>query len=103
MEDGKLVKKHILYNKLREVIDMIRDKYTADTQIVIGGDFNDNEPPSSMLGTRRSSPLIYSRLNNQGRRNTIIDHFFSQEKLEIGTLAILRKQEEMDEATNFRK
>ena len=81
---------------------MIHDKYKKDTQIVIGGDFKDSEPPENIMGTKRSSPKIYSRFNNQGRTNTTIDHFYSQEKLEVGTLAILRKKYELDEAKNFR-
>ena len=31
MEDGKAIKKHIFYNKLREVVNLIHDKYSKDT------------------------------------------------------------------------
>ena len=68
----------------------------------MGGDFNDNEPPNLIMGIKRSFPKILPRFNNKGRENTIIDHFYSQEKLEVGTIAVLRKHEEFEEAKNFR-
>jgi len=40
----------------------------------------------------------YSHFNNQGRENTIIDHFYANAKLEIGSLLILHDREEIKDA-----
>ncbi len=97
-----------LYEKLEEILILIKDRY-KDAKVIIGGDFNDQEPPETLkFGVDlndeqpkevvRSSPMNYSRYNIQGRKNTLIDHFFANEKMDVGSMAIISKRDGMKNA-----
>ena len=80
---------------MEKILGKIRDRY-RDARIVIGGDFNDNTPPNQIKELKRSSPTPYSRYNIKQRANTTIDHFYATDKLDIGSLVILRKKNEIE-------
>ena len=44
-------KTNVIYDKLRQIIRKIKDRY-EQVKIVIGGDFNDSSPPKDLLGIK---------------------------------------------------
>ena len=74
------MKKNIIYDKLKEVIERIRETY-EDPEITIAGDFNDDDPKNQFENLKISKLRNYSRFNDQGRKNTNIDYIYSNEKI----------------------
>ena len=55
-----------IYSKLNEILEKVKDRY-KEAKIVVGGDFNDEDPPETLdeegFNLKRKSPMNYSRLN----------------------------------------
>jgi hypothetical protein len=95
--------KNVLYNNLKDCLKKVKDRY-SDVKIFIGGDFNDNLAPNSILNLVKSSPKIFSRFNIQEGLNTTIDHIYGDQTLDVGTLAVMHpKDESRDAGQHFRK
>ena len=57
------MKKNIIYDKLKEVIERIRETY-EDAEITIAGDFNDDDPQNIFEKLTISKLKGYSRFND---------------------------------------
>ena len=87
---------------LKKAIIEIRKRYVNE-DILVAGDFNDNETHPWVLDLKEYRVKSYSRFNNQERKNTRIDKMYSNRETEIGTLAILRANQESVEELSLRK
>ena len=87
---------------LRKVIAEIRRRYVNE-DILIAGDFNDNESRPWINDLAEKRVNSYSRFNNQERKNTKIDKMYSNMNIEIGTCAILKANQEFVEDLSLKK
>ena len=83
-----------MFKKITEIVHRINEKY-ENANVLLGGDFNDTNPPKTFGNLKRRDTKSYTRFNTMERNNTKIDYIYSNFETQVGTIGVLRPYKEI--------
>ena len=93
--------KKVFYDKLKDILDRIQTRYQHD-RVLIGGDFNDQNPPKNLKYTEQRYSGKFTRFNTCGFQNTRIDYFYSNFDMKAGSMTFLKPEKDFNESSHLR-